>query len=77
MAMLEAGAGTKPEFQEALRKAYSYLEVSQMVESSPKCVQYYRQYNKVIGSLYHSLQVTRLELGGGGNRNGATKLYNI
>nr|UTN00769.1 parkeol synthase [Apostichopus japonicus] len=46
MAMLEAGAGTKPEFQEALRKAYSYLEVSQMVESSPKCVQYYRQYNK-------------------------------
>ncbi|PIK43102.1 putative lanosterol synthase [Apostichopus japonicus] len=46
MAMIEAGAGTKPEFQEALRKAYSYLEVSQMVESSPKCVQYYRQYNK-------------------------------
>lgn len=46
MAMIEAGAQQNPLFQQVLAKAYSYLEVSQMLENSPKCVQYYRQYNK-------------------------------
>lgn len=46
MAMLECGANLRPQFQNVLQKAYSYLEVSQMVENSPKCLQYHRQFNK-------------------------------
>ena len=50
MSMLEVGMHEDPEFQEVLSRAYRYLDGSQMTESSPKCVEYYRQYNKVIRS---------------------------
>nr|WOJ37985.1 oxidosqualene cyclase 1 [Eupentacta fraudatrix] len=46
MAMLELGNPEDPTLQKVLERAYSYLDSSQMVESSSKCVQYYRQENK-------------------------------
>ncbi|XP_071811982.1 lanosterol synthase-like [Apostichopus japonicus] len=46
MAMLDVGAQDDPQFHEVLCKTYSYLQISQVIESSPDCVKYYRQYNK-------------------------------